>query len=382
VTAQLAQLLLDTLQLRPEPTRGDLAARWSRLQATGRAAAIATWLGWEGGEQWLLRRLADGGALSAAPPGLVQALRRAARDDAKAGMAIDAEAVLVLRVLSELDVPCVLLKGPARRAGAPSLALADARRTHDVDLLVPEVDVERAWRALLARGYAPTVRYTQASAPPEESELWGPSPYHPRPLLRPGGAAVELHVTTGSGLAPIEAWNRITSTAQEVQWQGLPARVPSPTELLWHALTHADVCQSFAWRLRHWLDAASVLAAQPVDWSAIHSRLGSPELPHRASALRWLSMASRLAGIALPPEMATQERLPLERLVEWRLAVFARHAAGAQWTEKLIDEGTRVAVGLGLAPLVAGRSWPIHVRRRSASLLARGRYCLWRVVRR
>jgi hypothetical protein len=382
VSAVLAQLLLDTLQLKPEQGHDDLPARWSGAELAARADTIAAWVGWERGEQWLLRRLANTGALSAAPPSLVESLRRAGREDAKAGMAVDAETAVALRVLSQLGVPCVLLKGPARRAAATSLAMADSRRTRDVDLLVPEADVERAWGVFLAHGYAPTLRYEPASASLGESELWGSSPYHPRPLIRPGGAAVELHVTTGPGLTPNEAWTRLTSTARELLWQGLPVRVPAPTELLWHALTHADVSQSFAWSLRYWLDAASVLAAQPVEWHTIDSRLGSAELPDRVRALRWLDVASTLAGTPVPTPLAAREAFPLRRLVQWRLAILAPRRRRAQWTEKLMDEGTRVEAGLGLAPLVAGRSWPIHIRRRTASLLARGGYFAWRVARR
>jgi hypothetical protein len=382
VSAVLARLLLDTLRLRGEGEDGDLPARWSTSAVAAGADAIAAWMRWERGEQWLLRRLADCGALPVTPPALVASLKRAAREDAKAGMAVDAEAAAALRVLSDLGVPCVLLKGPARRAAAASLLLADARLTRDVDLLVPEAAVERAWRAFVACGYTPNPQYDAASAPPGENEFWGPSPFHPRPLRRPGSPTVELHATTGPGLAPGEAWNRLTSTALGMQWQGLPVRVPAPTELLWHAVTHADVGESFGWSLRYWLDAASVLAAQRVEWHTIDARLGSRELPSRARALRWLDVAGRLAGAPVPAHLAPTKPFPMQRVIEWRLGALARRTRRVQWTEKLIDEATRIEAGLGFAPLVGARSWPIHLRRRTASLLARGGYYTWRALRR
>jgi hypothetical protein len=372
----LARLLLDTLRLTPAADRERLAERWAGHDVAAGARAIVAWIAWEQGEQWLLRRLADGGALPRVPVTLATALQNAARRDAKAGMAVDAESADVIRTITEQRAPCVLLKGPARRASAASLILADARLTRDVDVLVPAGDAERLWRHFRSRGYAPHL-YDAATVPPGESELQGPSPYHLRTLVREGRAAVELHVSTERNLPPAAAWDRLWSTARVLSWQGLEVRVPAFTELLWQALTHADITQPDGWSLRYWLDAASVLAAQPVQWETIAARLQSAPPRERALALRWLAVAVRLAGAAAPPTMAAAIPLELDSLVAWRLGVLTA-GIPAGWRVKLLEEATRAQVGLGLAPLVDGRAWPIHVRRRIASLAARATYLTWR----
>ena len=381
MSVALARLLLDTLRLRPKPDHGDLAACWSHPDVAARADAIAAWVRWERAEQWLLRRLADGGSLEAAPPPLVASLKRAAREDAKAGMAVDAATSEVLRLLAAAGVPCVLLKGPARRAGAALYPLADARRTSDVDVLVPAVSAELAFRTLGSAGYAPLYGFDPGHARPGENEFWGPSRHHLRTLTRPGSAAVELHVSTSWELAADVAWERNASGASELQRQGHTVRVPSATELLWHALTHAKPSDPAAWILRYWLDASAVLAASDVDWMGIAARMAAGELADPPRARMWLSAAGQLAGVALPASVAPLRPFPLLRLVRWRLAVPARPDA-TSWREKLLDEATRTELGFGPAPFVAGRSWPIHVRRRTASLLARGSYYAWRVLRR
>jgi hypothetical protein len=380
VSARLADLVLATLRLRPEEDRRDLPARWSEPGVAAAAPAIEAWAAWEQGEEWLLRRLADSQALSRTPGTLVESLRRAAREATKAGMAVDAATAEVLPLLATAGVPCVLLKGPARRAAAAMYPLADARRTSDVDLLIPAASAELAFRTLGAAGYTPLDTIHPARAPAAGNGLWGPSKHHLRALARPGQAAVELHVSTSWELPPDAAWQRNAVGASEVSWQGGTVRVPPATELLWHGLTHAKPSDPTAWTLRYWLDAAAILAASDVDWNAIAVRLTTAELPDPVRARMWLSAAAQLAGVALPPSVAPSRRFPLARLVGWRLAVFARSEDTA-WRRKLLDEATRAELAVGPAPLVAGRSWPIHVRRRAASMLARAQYRAWRALR-
>ena len=379
MSRSLARLLLDTLCLVPGSNQARLAERWAAPEVAASAGAVAAWISWEAGEQWLLRRLADAGALARVPATLATALHDAARRDAKAGMAVDADAAEVIRTIAAEGVPCVVLKGPGRRASAASLVLADARLTRDVDVLVPAADSERLWRLFKSRGWAPH-QYDPTRVPPGETELRGPSPNHLRTLVRQGRAAVELHTSTERGLAPVEAWNRLWSSARVVSWQGFDVRVPSFTELLWQALTHADVTRPDGWSLRYWLDAASVLAAQPVEWETIAARLRSVPPRERVLAARWLDVACRLTGTVTPTTLATPSRLHLERLVSWRLSVLQGARRSRGWREKLLDEGTRTEVGLPLAPLVSGRAWPIHLRRRTATLIARAAYLGWRLL--
>jgi len=379
MSRSLARLLLDTLCLAPVSSEARLAERWARPEVAASARAIAAWIAWEQGEQWMLRRLVDMRALSSAPAKLVESLQLAARTDAKAGLAVDAESVDVLEMLAAKHVPCVLLKGPARRAAKGLYPMADARRTSDVDVLVPSADVEGAWRALVSAGYAPLYPLDRSRARPEESEVWGPSRHHARPLSRPGRAAVELHVSTSWQLSPHIAWERANRAPSSLVWQGLTVRVPSATELLWHGLTHAKPSQPAAWTLRFWLDAAAILAAAEVDWATIAARIATPELAEPDCSREWLAGAAQLAGLELPEAVAPRRPFPLARLLAWRLQVIGRPATG-RWREKLLDEGIRHEARLPDAPPMVSRSLPIRVRRRAATTIARATYLGWRLL--
>jgi hypothetical protein len=376
VTERLGRLLLDTLRLVPGDADA-LRRRWTAPDVLARAAAIATWSAWEGTALWLRRRLADLDVLPRLPGALAEPLRRAGLRAAQAHLAIDAETEQVVRLLGAHEIACLLIKGPARRVVAPP-ALSDTRGTSDVDLLIPATEAARAWSLLRAAGYAPLAPHP--GAPPPRTEMWGESQHHLRPLVRPGGVAVELHVSTSWELPPAVAWERLSATARAYPWRGLTVRCPSGTELLWHALTHAQIADPVAWRLRFWLDAATAMAVEPPDWDVIAVRLGGPESPGPTAAL-WLDAAAALAGVVLPPAIAPR-RYPLERMLTWRVSVYGRRALGRALREKLIDEATRAEAGIGLAPAVAGRGVTLHARRRLATIAARLGYALWRAASR
>lgn len=374
MTDGLGRLLLDTLRFTP----GDAASlreRWAHPRVAARGAAIAAWAAWEDAELWLRRRLHDLEILERAPASLRDALQRAGHRAAQAHLAIDAETERVVTALAAADVPCLLIKGQARRAMAPP-SLLDTRRTSDVDILIRASDAMDAWDALRAGGYAPLAPHPDA--PPPRSDMWGESRHHLRPLVRPGGVAVELHVSTSWELPPAAAWERLSATAREYAWRGLTVRCPSATELLWHALTHAKVETPTAWRLRFWLDGSTAMVLAPVDWDVITGRLATPETPGPLS-LPWLHAAAALAGVTPPPALAARP-YPLKRILQWRLAVYQRRALGRALREKLIDEATRTEAGFGLAPLVAGRAVTVRARRRVATIAARLGYALWRAA--
>jgi len=190
---------------------------------------------------------------------------------------------------------------------------------------------------------------------------------------------VELHVSTSWELPPDVAWERLSTTAREHGWRGLTVRCPCGTELLWHALTHAGVGGPNAWRLRFWLDGATALALEPIDWSLIAERLAGPESPGPA-ATRWLHAAASLAGMPLPPELSPRP-YPLADILQWRVSVWRRESWGRAVREKLLDEATRTEAGISLAPLAGGRGFMVHVRRRLATIAARLGYLLWRAAR-
>jgi hypothetical protein len=376
VNGGTGRLLLETLQF-ATPDAASLRARWAEPQVVRRGAAMAAWARWEGAALWLHRRLSDLGILPQLSAALREALQRAAHLAAQAHLAIDAETERVVAALRDAAVESILIKGSARRVLARP-PLSDTRRTSDVDVLIPVAAAERAWRALRAAAYAPIPG--PPGTPPPRGDMWGASRHHLWPLARPGGAAVELHVSTSWELAPEDAWRRLSASATSHQWRGLALRCPAPTELLWHALTHAEIHDPAGWRLRFWLDAATALALGPVEWSLIEPRLGTPELPHRDAGRRWLQAASTLAGIVLPAALESRDRYPLQRIVQWRLALQATPLLGRALREKLVDESTRAEMGAGLAPPAPGRALSLQLRHRAATVAARLGYIVWRAA--
>jgi hypothetical protein len=315
------------------------------------------------------------------PPTLARPLRRAALRAAQGHLAIDAETERVVTLLGAAAVPCILIKGPARRVAAPPW-LVDTRATSDVDVLVPAPHAETAWRALRSDGYEPLPLGVGAPAP--RGELWGVSPHHLQPLVRPGGVAVDLHVSTQEELAPDEAWQRLCATARECRWRDRMVRVPSATEMTWHALTHAKAMYPPGWRLRFFLDAATAMALGPLDWPVIMNRMDSSESTDPTAARRWLAAAADLAGVALPEALAPARPYAQALMLEWRLRVCGTRLGLAARGE-LLTESTRAALGLGWAPLVTARPLRIRVRRRLVrvarrrlvNVAARVAYAVW-----
>ena len=369
MSGALGALLLDTLRLSSDDgAAATLRGRWSEPRIVRDAAAIAAWAAWEGAELWLRARLIE---LEVDPPApLAEPLRHAALRAAQGHLAIDAEGARVAALLQDAGIPVFLIKGLARRAVMPA-RLSSTRATSDVDILVPGSSVAQAWQTLRAAGYEP---FAQPPGAAPRGEMWGDSRHHLRPLARPGGPAIEVHVSTSWELMPEAAWARLTAAPRAATWGGVAVQVPSSTEMAWHAYTHAKLRTPEAWRLWFWLDGATSLSQPGIDWDAFTARLHLPEAPPVQTGLRWLGAAAELAGVRLPPSLAAPRPYPLTRMLEWRLRAFRKF--GRAMRVKLVDEATRMEAGLGFAPL-AGNAWPLHLRRRAASVAARIAYAVW-----
>jgi hypothetical protein len=367
----LAGLILDTLRLRDPDGPPDLTERWSRAAPGHAWAAIAALASYEQAAVWLLRRLGDRGVLAVAPAPLVSELRRLANRDAAIGMRVDAQTEVLLERLGTWGVPFVLLKGAARRGAAALYPFADARALLDTDLLMPAAEAQGVFERLRREGY-------EYAAPPEATPV---SHYHLRPLSRGGGPTIEVHTSTSQLVPAAEAWRRANDGATDLEWRGYPVRVPSATELLWHAVTHALHHGPWAFRLRFYLDAAVIMASgREVRWPQIIERLSGTEVPDRSLAARWLYGAAELAGSPLPALGGPVPESPVRNALSWRLSVFGGPVRHQSWQAKLLDEGTRAQLGLELAPLVRTRSVAVQARRRLATIAARGAYYAWRVA--
>lgn len=363
-----ARLLLATLRLAPSADRDALVDAWSRTDA-GPLVRLAAF---EGVELWLSRRLKTLDiSLEGEPRRQLDLLARRA---VAQSMRVDAEASAALGALADAGIPAVPLKGTALRCIAARVPYADARASADVDVLVTADAARRAWDVLTARGYT-SLREA------------GPADGHHLPaLVGSTGVAVELHITTMATVTPAEAWRRATSDHAGADRDAVARPIPSDTELLWHAVAHAlldaEDAARIGVRLRYWLDAAALIGSgSELDWQRIRARLDSAETPRPTFARAWLLAAAWLSGRPLPDEaLGRQPTTPfdLERLVAWRLRVFAGAAPDGRWAVKLVEEGARGEAGLPAEPSPDGASALARVRHAVAARAAR----LWWTLRR
>jgi len=360
-------VLLDTLRLGREPDPAEVRAAWSRLDTRGLSSLVRQ----EGCALWLYRRLKNAGAESTLPQAFGTWLAKQARELTARNILVDVEVARLAQWLSRHRYPHVWLKGAARRMGAERYPFADARATHDVDLLLPPDRARKVWDELQRTGYQSAGALDRT---PENH-------FHLPPLLGADRVAVELHQATSRHESPGEAWRRATTGAVKITRGGVTCIIPSATELLWHSLTHGLIQGTAAFRLRYFQDASVILAsAEPIDWDLIARRLGSPEVPSQGLALTWLGAAAELAGYQLPAELRKVAAFDAGRALRWRLQVHRRWAHHPRTAGKLIEEGTRAEIGWPIMPGVPGTSLGVRLRRRLAAVAARAAYRVWRMM--
>lgn len=385
-----ARLLLDTLRLGGD---GDpsLAARWARVDD----GALVTLAKYEGAEIWLARQLRanDITLSSASADALDAAATRARARTLRADAALGA----VLEAFRATQVECILLKSAALRRLTARMPFADARTSADVDLLVPEADGDHALGVLRARGWSlldvDEVKGRDEAVPPPPGErdtvraMLASAPKHHLPAVADAsGVAIELHVSTGPSVRPMEAWRRAMSSREPVHVDTHAASVPSDTWLLVHAATHAitdavEMARS-GLRLRHWLDGAVLTCGAQVRWDHVRERIGTGEMGPPPLVRAWLWTAAQLCGRAIGiDELGTGDMaaLDLDRLLAWRLHVLARHTATDRWGQKLLEEGARIEAGLAPEMPWKTEPWQLQLRRRSAQWSARAAWGWWRV---
>lgn len=287
---------------------------------------------------------------------------------------MESETLATLAILDAAGIATVPLKGAVMRRISARVPYADARAPNDVDVLVQDDHAQHAWDALVARGYSPPKEY-------------GPADGHHLPaLVGPLGVGVEIHLTTSASVVPGEAWRRATSDDAAAEFNGVSRTVPSDTELFWHsiahAVAHAEEYGRIGTRLRYWLDPAALLAANAsIDWERIRARLQTRECADPELVRAWIRTASHLSGRSLPIDALGDrggQAIDVERLISWRLRVFARYSAGDRWAERLVEEGARGETRLSYEPAYHEAGSYARVRHAIAARAAR----LWWRVRR
>jgi hypothetical protein len=344
MTVRTARLLLDTLQLKRYPDPERLRAAWKTVETRGLTRLIH----YEGCALWLRRRLSDLNAMESADRRVSVWLEHRSREMVARNMLVDAQTDRVVRLLNDAAIPFVLIKGAARRALADTIPYADARATNDVDILVAAESARHAWEHLRGAGYELAERQDERAA----------GHFHLETLWDRSRVAVELHTSTSRTVAAAEAWKRAISAARYVERAGVRVPVQScPTELLWHAVTHALDHGPKGFRLHFLLDAAVILAAgMSVNWGEIERRLETREVGSRYYALQWLGAAATFAGASLPHRIAGRvTSFDLEVVLASRLALLRRVTAGNWLSVKVLDRLPHV--------IIAADRWIMHPTR-------------------
>ena len=216
--------------------------------------------------------------------------------------------------LADRDIPFMLLKGAA--VGALVDPTFCWRPMTDVDILVKPEDADRASEAIVAAGWTP-------SPDPVLRGLLADA-HHLPPFIDPNmpGIRVELHVSHLPARHPFTFQAAtLWPSAQRAQPPFAGALLPSMEHLVLHAAVH------FAWQhpmsfgaWRTFRLVAAVTALPGFDWNsltttAVNARAGT--------ALYWtLRLATRLSGIAIPPQVLSVVAPPTP---EWILAALERH---------------------------------------------------------
>lgn len=318
------RLLFDTLRFHGAPVSERLAAAWAHADVRGFDRLVAL----EGCAIWTYRRLRQIGALDGIDEDLADWLASQATGETARNLLIDAEADALTEVFHRLDVPAVFMKGVARRLLAGQYPFADARSTHDVDLIVPAERAWEVWHELRRLGY----ERTKLTKPPR------PEHHHLPALWGERRVGVEIHTTHAQGMPAAESWRRLHTGATEVVRGGRRFRVPSGTELFWNGTAHALRIPDVAFVLGQLLDTAVIWASgAALDWPEIIRRLDAKEIVDTAAAASWLRAASDLAGVTPPPELAARlGAFDLPRALELRLAVLRHVPVPSAWNKFLI----------------------------------------------
>ncbi len=369
MSVEPARLLLETLRINRQWTDARLREAWLTVPIDGLRELVS----YEQITIWLYCRIRELGVGDELPPSFWTWLIRRARVESANSLLVEAEAIRIAELLRAGGVPAVFLKGIARRLLADRFPYIEARATIDVDVLLPADQASSVWEDLKKSGYK---FVADPSLTPVD--LW-----HLVPLAGANRVAVELHTSTSREVRPADAWRRYSFESIGVKRGDLELRVPSATEMLWHAISHAQQDGINAWRLRCFQDAATLMTEDAdLDWEVIADRLNSAEIRDRSTTVRWLAAGAELAGRPLPESIGAPPRpFPALRMLRWRLAAFRKAGERPRLLEKLLDEGTRAELSLPMQEQVAGTGSRLRFRRRSATVVARSLYYAWRIAR-
>lgn len=173
---------------------------------------------------------------------------------------------MTVELLNAVGIEPVLLKGAAYLS-AGVYSDSGARYLVDLDLLVPEAQLNDGFQHLVGNGYS----Y-------DKQDQFGHFRHHYPPLRR-ASLPIELHHTLGFGpCASILSAAEVIENAAPIEFDGLRVRLPSPTHLVTHLVMHSQIHHPYNQRiwppLRALLDLARIQRhyGSAVDWDELEHR--------------------------------------------------------------------------------------------------------------
>jgi hypothetical protein len=300
-----------------------LVDRWAAADAPDEAwLAAITWDGIGAPLGWALETL---GLRDVAPHELDAVCADACREAREQNLVLTNDLIRLGAEFEAAGIPAVALKGSALLAAnvVPSLG---ARWMRDLDLLVPEEQIETAAWILESLDYAPGL------------ELEGGAdvhrPYH-ESFQTPDGRLVEVHWRLGPS-----RWGRAAATGE---WfvRASPGAIagiqlPDPADLFWHFLLHD--ARNHAWStgsLRASFDLA--LAARMPGFALAQVLARLDDDPRPGPLMEAIADAANLsAGLASEVEPSPRPRYL--RLAPWR-ELFGRRRWALHRVEEAIAWG-------------------------------------------
>lgn len=227
----------------------------------------------------------------------------------KRNMARTAQLLEVMRLLDDVDIPAIPLKGPTLAAFAyGNLAL---RVFGDLDILIPNEALQPAASRLKSAGYEATPKLTPLQ------ERWFIGHFGHLSLSRGADSLVELHVYSRSRRQWFPfSFDRLQSRVAQIRVAGQPLPILSPADLMLHLSVHGT---KHIWSTLGWIADVAEAAAklQLDDWNRLFAegrRLGVQTMVGLA-----LRLADIIFAIGVPPEfddtISANQRIA--RLAAW-----------------------------------------------------------------
>ena len=188
-----------------------------------------------------------------------------------AGQVLTSQASQAIASLEQAGVRTLLLKGAALMALEPDSSTS-VRHMADVDVLVPEAQVEDAVTALRKAGWIPEF-------PPEALRSYRHVLHGVAFRSAEGGADVDLHWHALEEACRPEADNPFWDVARAASFRGVETRVLSAEDLLLHVCIHGT--RGKPAQVIHWVvDATNIInrVGDSLEWDRIVKRARKLEL--------------------------------------------------------------------------------------------------------